>query len=92
MPITADDPERIKNDAAWNVPERWRGPLLTLWGDACPFTFTTLGRGYRERVPGAALPGIAHKVFPADQFSQEDIGEEMAEEMVAFIRKFPAEA
>lgn len=92
VPITADDPERIKNDAAWRVLEGWNGPLLTLWGDACPFTFTTLGRGYRERVPGAALPGIEHKVFPAGHFSQEDVGEEMAEEMVGFIRKFPAGA
>ncbi|MEQ9225717.1 MAG: haloalkane dehalogenase [Parvibaculum sp.] len=89
VPITADDPERVKNDAAWAVLEKWRGPVLTLWGDACPFTFAGKGKQYRERIPGAQLPGIEHKVYPASHFSQEDVGPEMAAEMVSFIRAFP---
>lgn len=90
VPITADDPERAKNDAAWAVLEKWQGPVLTLWGDACPFTFMTRGQQYRDRMPGARLPGIEHKVYAASHFSQEDVGEEMAAEMVSFIRAFPS--
>ncbi|MCC5888816.1 MAG: alpha/beta fold hydrolase [Gammaproteobacteria bacterium] len=89
VPITPDDPERKRNDAAWAVLERWQGPVLTLWGDACPFTFASKGKAYRERMPGAKAPGIEHKVYAASHFIQEDLGEVVAEEMTRFIRQFP---
>jgi haloalkane dehalogenase len=88
VPITADDPEREKCEAAWAVYERWQKPLLTLWGDLCPFTHLDLGRPFQTRVPGARLPGIEHKRFAASHFSQEDVGAELAAEMVAFVRRF----
>jgi haloalkane dehalogenase len=89
VPIAGGDPEREKNDAAWAVLEKWQRPVLTLWGDACPFTFMSKGKQYRKRIPGAQLPGIEHKVYAASHFSQEDVGGEMAVEMVSFIRNFP---
>jgi haloalkane dehalogenase len=90
VPITADDPERDKCEAAWTVFERWQKPLLTLWGELCPFTHGDLGRSFQSRVPGARLPGIEHKRFAASHFSQEDVGAELAAEIVAFVRRFPA--
>jgi haloalkane dehalogenase len=88
VPITADDPERDKCEAAWAVWRRWQKPLLTLWGDQCPFTHGDLGRSFQSQVPGAQLPGIEHKVFAASHFSQEDVGEELAAEIVGFVRRF----
>jgi len=89
VPIIADDPERDKCEAAWAVYRRWRKPLLTLWGDLCPFTHGDLGPSFQTQVPGAQLAGIEHKVFMASHFSQEDVGEELAAEIIAFVRRFP---
>lgn len=86
VPVTADDPERIKNDAAWKVFERWQKPALTLWGDHCPHTHNDLGKPFRTRIPGAQRPGIEHKVYRASHFIQEDMGEELAAEIVRFIK------
>ena len=85
VPITADDPERDKCEAAWDVYRRWQKPVLTLWGDHCPFTHLDLGRAFQSQIPGAQLPGIEHKVFAASHFSQEDVGPELAAEIVSFV-------
>jgi haloalkane dehalogenase len=90
VPITTDDPERDKCEAAWSVFERWRKPLLTLWGELCPFTHGDLGRAFQSRVPGAQLPGLEHKRYAASHFSQEDVGPELAAEIVELVRRFPA--
>jgi len=89
VPITEDDPERAKNEAAWDVLRRWRKPLLTLWGDHCPHSRMDMGRSFQSQVPGARLPGIEHKVYTASHYIQEDMGEELAEEITRFIRSFP---
>jgi haloalkane dehalogenase len=88
VPITADDRERERCEAAWSVLERWQKPLLTLWGDHCPFTHLDLRRSFQQRVPGARLPGLAHEVLHASHYSQEDAGEALAERIVAFVRRF----
>ena len=90
VPITVDDPERLKGDAAWAVLEQWHKPALTLWGDHCPFTYMDMGQSFRSRIPGASLSGVQHRVYDASHFIQEDLGEEIAAEMVAFIAAFPA--
>lgn len=89
VPLTADDPERVRCDAAWAVFERWQKPLLTVWGDHCPFTNADLGQSYRSRIPGAQLPGIDHAVLRASHFIQEDAGAAVAGRIVDFIRRFP---
>jgi haloalkane dehalogenase len=89
VPITGDDPERDKCEAAWDVYRRWQKPVLTLWGDHCPFTHLDLGRTFQSQIPGARLPGIEHKVFAASHFSQEDVGPELAAEVISFVRRFP---
>jgi haloalkane dehalogenase len=89
VPITLDDPERLKGDAAWEVYSTFTKPVLTLWGDRCPFTYVEMGQQFREGIPGAQLSGIQHKVFRASHFIQEDLGPEMAAEMVSFVKQFP---
>jgi haloalkane dehalogenase len=89
VPITADDPERARCDAAWRVLERWRKPALTLWGDHCPHTNVDLGRSFQTRIPGASLPGVEHRVFRASHFIQEDMGEELARHVLDFVRATP---
>lgn len=89
VPITLDDPERLKGDAAWEVYSTFTKPVLTLWGDHCPFTYVDMGQPFRDGIPGAQLPGIDHKVFRASHFIQEDSGADLAAEMIAFAEKFP---
>jgi haloalkane dehalogenase len=84
VPITPDDPERARNEAAWAVFERWDKPFLTLFSNRDPVT-----RGghriWQDRVPGAR--GQPHAVTRgAGHFLQEDKGEEVAQALVAFIR------
>ncbi len=85
VPITIDDPERLKGDAAWAVFEQWRKPALTLWGDHCPHTYMDMGNQFRTRIPGAQ--GQDHKVYRASHFIQEDLGPEIAAEIADFIRR-----
>jgi haloalkane dehalogenase len=91
VPLTEDDPERARCDAAWTVWERWEKPVLTVWGDHCPFTHQDLGRTFQSRIPGAQRPGIAHEVLRASHFIQEDAGAAVAERIVRFVRSFPLE-
>ncbi|MGE0623476.1 MAG: haloalkane dehalogenase [Pseudomonadales bacterium] len=87
VPLTADDPERARCDAAWAVLEKWQNPVLTLWGDHCPFTNGDLGQSFRSRIPGARLEGIDHAVLRASHFIQEDAGADVAARMIDFIRQ-----
>jgi haloalkane dehalogenase len=89
VPITEDDPERVANEAAWEVFRRWRKPFLTLWGDLCPFTRLDMGRSFQSQVPGAKLPGLEHRVHGASHFIQEDVGERLAAEILRFVERFP---
>jgi haloalkane dehalogenase len=89
VPITADDPERARCDAAWEVFRQWHKPVLTLFGDHCPHTNADLGRSYQSEIPGASLPGIEHRVLRASHFIQEDMGEELVRHIVAFMQRTP---
>jgi len=91
VPLTPDDVERERCERAWDVYRSWKKPVLTLWGDHCPFTHLDGGGTFRSQIPGAQLAGIAHRTFAASHFSQEDVGPELAAEMVAFVRQFPAD-
>ena len=90
VPTTPDDPERARNEAAWEVFKRWDKPFLTLFSNRDPVT-----RGghriWQERVPGAQ--GQPHAVTRgAGHFLQEDRGPEVAQAIVAFIRATPTAA
>lgn len=90
VPISTDDPERLKGDAAWEVYATFTKPVLTVWGDHCPHTYLEMGNQFRSGIPGAQLPGINHKVFRASHFIQEDLGHEVAMEIIDFVDAFPA--
>ncbi|MBI1320283.1 MAG: alpha/beta fold hydrolase [Candidatus Hydrogenedens sp.] len=73
------------NARAWNdVYAHWTKPFLTAFSDSDPI----LGRNYKvfqERIPGAQ--GQPHvTIEQAGHFLQEDQGERLAEEVVAFAR------
>ena len=89
VPARFDDPERLKGDAAWEVLGSFTKPVLTLWGDHCPHTYTEQGEQFRAGIPGAQLPGIEHKMFHASHYIQEDLGPEIAAQIVGFIDQFP---
>lgn len=89
VPITIDDAERLKGDAAWEVLGGFERPVLTIWGAQCPFTYAEGGKQFRDGIPGARLPGIEHKAYEASHFIQEDRGPEVAADIVAFIQHFP---
>lgn len=83
VPTTPDDPERARNEAAWEVFKRWEKPFLTLFSNRDPVT-----RGghriWHEQVPGAK--GQPHAVTRgAGHFLQEDRGPQVAEAIVAFM-------
>jgi len=89
VPATAGDPERLNNERAWQVFERWNKPFLTLFSSRDPVT-----RGgekmWQERVPGAR--GQPHTTIRgAGHFLQEDKGPEIAQALSSFIRSTPRE-
>lgn len=90
VPTTRDDPERQRNEQAWQVFEQWHKPFLTLFSNRDPVT-----RGghriWQQRVPGAQ--GQPHAVTRgAGHFLQEDKGPEVARAIDAFIRSTPHSA
>ena len=90
VPTTPDDPERARNEAAWEVFKRWDKPFLTLFSNRDPVTRGG-HRVWQERVPGAQ--GQPHAVTRgAGHFLQEDRGPEVAQAIVAFIRATPTPA
>ena len=87
VPTTPQDPERQRNEAAWELFKRWDKPFLTLFSNRDPVT-----RGghriWHELVPGAR--GQPHAVTRgAGHFLQEDRGAEVAQAIVAFIQATP---
>ena len=83
VPITADDPERAANEAAWRVLGAWQKPFLTLFSTRDPITRGG-ERVFQQRVPGAA--GMPHAAIRgAGHFLQEDKGVEVAQRINEFI-------
>ena len=83
VPVTADDPARAANLAAWEVFRNWKKPFLTAFSDGDPIT-----RGgatiFQEQVPGAkGQPNTTIK--GAGHFLQEQKGEELAHVIANFI-------
>jgi haloalkane dehalogenase len=87
VPASPDDPERARNERAWEVFKRWDKPFLTLFSSRDPVT-----RGgekmWQQRVPGAK--GQPHTIIrQAGHFLQEDKGAEVAQAISSFIRATP---
>lgn len=87
VPTTPSDPERERNEQAWEVLKQWNKPFLTLFSSRDPIT-----RGgekvFQKFVPGAA--GQPHAtVRGAGHFLQEDKGPELARTVVEFMAATP---
>ena len=83
VPNRPDDPASAANRAAWERLRRWEKPFLVAFSDSDPIT-GAMAPILRRQVPGAA--GIDHPVLTgAGHFLQEDAGDRLAAEIVAFI-------
>ena len=83
VPSGPDDPAVPANRAAWEVLERWERPVLTLWAPD-DIVLGKLQHTFVDRIPGAA--GQPHQTFsPAGHFIQDDVGEQLADAIVAWL-------
>ena len=85
VPVTADDPARAANLAAWEVFRKWQKPFVTAFGDGDPYT-----RGHDQRfveeVPGAK--GQPHRSIAGGRhFIQETHSDELARLIVDVTQK-----
>jgi len=84
VPTRPDDPASAANRRAWEALREWKKPFLTLFGKNDPITRGAEKR-LQSRIPGAA--GQPHAVLRgAGHFLQEDVGPELAEHLVAWMR------
>ena len=87
VPSSPDDPERARNERAWDLFKRWDKPFLTLFSSRDPVT-----RGgekiWQRLVPGAQRQ--PHAITRgAGHFLQEDKGAEVASAVAAFMHSTP---
>ena len=87
VPIFPDDPEIPANLEAWKVLADFDRPFLTAFSDGDPVS-AGMHKVLQDRVAGAK--GVDHvTIRGAGHFLQEDKGEEVAREMIDFIRANP---
>jgi haloalkane dehalogenase len=85
VPISPDDPAAAANCAAWAELERFEKPFLTAFSDLDAITHG-LEAELQARIPGAR--GQAHTTIKGGgHFLQEDCGEDLAREVVAFVKR-----
>lgn len=87
VPTEPHDPERARNEAAWEVLKQWHKPFLTLFSSRDPIT-----RG-GDKVFLKLVPGTANQPHAvtrgAGHFLQEDKGPELAQKISEFIATTP---
>lgn len=87
VPTSPEDPAAPANRAAWESLRRFDRPFLCAFSDSDPIT------GGADKVMRAEIPGAARfqpvTITGAGHFLQEDNGEELAKEVVAFIAATP---
>jgi len=89
VPTTPDDPASAANRAAWERLAEWDKPFLVAFSDSDPIT-GGMAPIFERLIPGAA--GLDHPVLTgAGHFLQEDAGDRLAAEIVAFIAAHPAQ-
>lgn len=85
VPSSPTDPAHDANVRAWGVFRQWTKPFLTAFGNRDPIT-AGAEKAFQEYVPGAK--GQPHVVVEGGRhFIQETNGKELAEIIVAFIRR-----
>jgi haloalkane dehalogenase len=89
VPIFPDDPEIPANRSAWEALAAFDRPFRTSFSDNDPVT-AGMDAILQERIAGAK--GVEHVTIKgAGHFLQEEQGEEVAKEMLDFIRRYPAD-
>lgn len=84
VPIIPDNAAIPANRSAWSFFEKFERPFLTVFGDGDPVTRGG-ERRFIDRVPGAK--GQKHRILAgAGHFIQDDAGERLAAEVVAFLK------
>ncbi len=87
VPTTPDDPASAANRAAWERLRSWTKPFLVAFSDSDPISGAT-APVLKRTIPGAAR--LDHPVLTgAGHFLQEDAGDRLASEIVAFIAAHP---
>ncbi|MEL7132356.1 MAG: haloalkane dehalogenase, partial [Pseudomonadota bacterium] len=87
VPDGPNDPAAAPNRAAWRVLAGLDLPVLTAFG-AQDKVMAGVEKVFQRMMPGAK--GQAHVIFDgAGHFLQEDVGEDLAQAAVAFIRANP---
>ena len=88
VPTSPDDPASAANRAAWEKLAAWDKPFLVAFSDSDPIT-GGMAPIFKQLVPGPA--GLDHPVLTgAGHFLQEDAGDRLAAEIVAFMAAHPA--
>jgi len=88
VPTTPDDPASAANRSAWELLGKWNKPFLVAFSDSDPIT-GGMAPILKRAIPGAA--GLDHPVLTgAGHFLQEDAGDRLAAEIVAFIAAHPS--
>lgn len=82
VPIAPDDPGAAENREAWKTLERWSKPCLVMAGDKDVVLGVPAAETFVRRIPTA---GKAIVIENAGHFLQEDKGEEIAEQIVAWL-------
>ena len=83
VPAKEEDPEAIKNKAAWHKLSQWEKPFLTIFGDADPI-MKGAEKAFIQLVPGAK--GQDHQLLAAGHFIQEEQGEALSDLIIKFYR------
>jgi haloalkane dehalogenase len=87
--ITPDDPASEANRSAWERLRAWDKPFLVAFSDSDPIT-GAMAPILKREIPGAARSRIDHPVLlGAGHFLQEDAGDRLASEIVAFCAAHP---
>ncbi len=83
VPTAPDDPEALKNKAAWEVYDQWEKPFITCFSDSDPITRGG-ERAWLERVPGAK--DQSHSTLRGGHFIQEDDPDRFAAIVISTCR------
>ncbi len=81
VPAEEQDPEALKNKAAWHKLSQWEKPFLTIFADADPI-MKGAEKAFIQYVPGAKAQN--HQILSAGHFIQEEQGETLAKLIAEF--------
>lgn len=88
VPLDEASPGAAELRAVSEVLSEWAKPCLVAFSDSDPvFPFPRAGQVFVDQVPGA---GEQVRIEGAAHFLQEDRGEQIAEEILAFVARTPA--